>query len=150
MNISERMKSAVKTFPSLYRAFNHLRGQRLVWFALPFAVVIFHYADHFTIHFIFGMAIAYYQERIRSVPWSAPLTVILLTVAIFLLSYRALSEQDQLIIMAWSVGATCVVIAVLRSPVAERLLDNKAGAMLGYLSFPFTLCMAPFCGLRAV
>jgi peptidoglycan/LPS O-acetylase OafA/YrhL len=40
-------------------------------------------------------------------------------------------------------GATAIVVAVLQSAVAERLLDNKLGWFLGYISFPLYLVHGP-------
>lgn len=116
--------------------------RKLVWFAFLFAIVVFHYADQFMILFICGMAIAYYQDKL---PSSTPLTAVLIGVGIFLLSYRAVSEDQQatLIILAWTIGASCLIVAVLKNPFAKWLLDNRIGATLGYLSFPVYLIHGP-------
>jgi peptidoglycan/LPS O-acetylase OafA/YrhL len=127
--------------------------RRLVWLAFPFAAVVFHYADPLMIFFLCGMAIAYYQKDIPRFPW--PVTAALFAAAVFLLSYNPTSlyvidnrivanhYQPNAILLAWAVGASCLIVAVLQSAVAERLLDNRIGAALGYLSFPAYLVHFP-------
>jgi peptidoglycan/LPS O-acetylase OafA/YrhL len=128
-----------------------LRG-RLIWLALAFAVFIFRYANPYMIPFLCGMGIAYYAPYLHKIA-SAGFTAVLLIVGIYLLGFKVPAGQYSLLtaIVFWdpklaageafqiillTVGATAVIIAVLQSIVAERLLDNPLGALLGYLSFP--------------
>jgi peptidoglycan/LPS O-acetylase OafA/YrhL len=133
--------------------------RRLVWFVFPFGAIVFRYADPLMICFLCGMAIAYYQKNIPRFPW--PVTAALLAAAGFLLSYSPTSlyviynrnviynrivanhYQPTAILLAWAIGASCLIVAVLQSAVAERLFDNRIGAALGYLSFPVYLVHFP-------
>jgi peptidoglycan/LPS O-acetylase OafA/YrhL len=119
-------------------------NRKMIWFAFPFAIVLFHYADPFMIFFVCGMAVAYYQRHLGRIVWHASLTAILIAVALFLLSYPpAAGDQPASIISAWAVGASLLIVGILQSHAAERLLDNRIGAALGFLSFPIYLTHVP-------
>jgi len=63
---------------------------------------------------------------------------------LYLLSYRTLNDHPPtMMVLAWLFGAGAIIVAVLQSPTAERVLDNKAGAALGFLSFPIYLVHGP-------
>jgi peptidoglycan/LPS O-acetylase OafA/YrhL len=124
-----------------------LRG-RFIWLSLLFGVVVFRYTDPYMIPFLCGLGIAYF-ERSYKIPHSPWLTLVLLTVGLYLLGFADDRVFDFLPafwgyrVGIFSVGATLVIIAILRSPMAERVLNNKIGALLGRLSFPIYLIHVP-------
>jgi len=63
---------------------------------------------------------------------------------LYLLSYRTLNDHPPtMMVLAWLFGAGAIIVAVLQSPTAVRVLDNKIGAALGFLSFPIYLVHGP-------
>jgi peptidoglycan/LPS O-acetylase OafA/YrhL len=128
-----------------------LRG-RLVWLALVFSMLIFRYVNPYMIPFLCGMGIAYYSPLLHRFA-SAAFTAVLLVLGIYLLGFNvpeqnyslltslipwnpemAFSKEFQTILL--TIGAAAIIIAVLQSSTAERILDNRIGALLGFLSFP--------------
>ena len=132
---------------------------RYVWLSLIFSIVIFRYAAPYMVPFLSGMAIAYYRKKCF---WFAsPFTTgALLLFGIYLLGF-VVEDRDYAIfsmlsfwgpaaantvvfrVFVYTLGAMCVIVAILQSQVAERILDNKFGALLGRLSFPIYLVHVP-------
>ena len=122
----------------------YVLDRKLAWLALPSLIVIFHYADQHMIFFICGVSIAFYEKHLlRMASW--PLTFALLSIGLYLLSYWVTDGNDPstVIVFAWAAGASFVIIAVLQSATAEKLLDNRVGKALGLLSFPIYLVHVP-------
>jgi peptidoglycan/LPS O-acetylase OafA/YrhL len=121
-----------------------LFNSRSAWFAMLTAAVVFHYANNLMMFFIAGMAIARYEPQLRAIvrPW---LNFALFVSALVLLSITLASDQavSTKVSLCWLAGASCMVIAVLTSSLAESLLDNKVGWLLGFLSFPIYVMHVP-------
>lgn len=132
---------------------------RLIWMFLALAILTFRYSEPYMIPFLFGMGIAYYHEKLV---WfaSSLATAFLLLLGIYLLGFEiprhhyaiferlffwspAIANGVDFKIIVQTIGATCVIIAVLQSQMAERIFDNRFGAILGRLSFPVYLVHVP-------
>jgi peptidoglycan/LPS O-acetylase OafA/YrhL len=128
-----------------------LRG-RLVWLALAFSMLIFRYVNPYMMPFLCGMGIAYYSAFLHRFS-SAGSTAVLLILGIYLLGFNVPEQHYSLLnaIVFWhpemasskefqtlvlTIGAAAVIIAVLQSSVAGCVLNNRVGALLGFLSFP--------------
>lgn len=131
-----------------------LRGN-LVWLLFLLGIALFRYIDVYMIPFLCGLAIAYFERSMtlfRS-PW---VTSGLLLAGLYLLGFqfpdrdysifallpvlhsgKPASEIYQYLIL--SMGASAIILAILRSPTAEEIFGNKIGAFLGRLSFPIYL-----------
>jgi peptidoglycan/LPS O-acetylase OafA/YrhL len=133
--------------------------KRFMWLATIFAAIVFCFASIYMVPFICGMSIAYHRPKILR--FSSPLlTGMLFLIGIYLLGFilpvrhylifakltfwnPASASGSTFQILVLTVGAMGLVIAVLRSSVAERVLDNRFGALLGHLSFPIYLVHVP-------
>jgi peptidoglycan/LPS O-acetylase OafA/YrhL len=111
---------------------------------IAFAIVFFHYANWFMMFFICGMAIAYCEATLRRIA-RGPLTTALLLGGFFLFSYRLRDGEtpSNFLTFAWLAGASTLVIAILQSRMADRILNNSIGMALGFLSFPIYLVHEP-------
>jgi peptidoglycan/LPS O-acetylase OafA/YrhL len=112
---------------------------------MAFAIVFFHYANGLMMFFICGMAIAYYEATLRRIA-RGPLTIALLLGGFYLLSYRLQDGGEtpsNFLTFAWLAGASALVIAILQSQMADRILNNSIGMALGFLSFPIYLVHEP-------
>ena len=130
---------------------------KLAWLSFTFALLIFRFASPYMMSFICGMGIAYYRQALFSLA-SPPLTAILVFLGVYLLgfylpdghyavfaNFLKLAAGNGFVfqILLQTIGATCIIIAVLQSPIAERILDNRIGVILGRLSFPIYLVHVP-------
>lgn len=128
-----------------------LRG-RLGWLALMFSMLIFRYVNPYMMPFLAGMAIAYFSPLVFRFS-STGFTAVLLIIGIYLLGFDVPEQHYSIFksIVFWhpemasskefqtlflTIGAAAVIVAVLHSSVAERVLDNRIGALLGFVSFP--------------
>jgi peptidoglycan/LPS O-acetylase OafA/YrhL len=134
--------------------FIYVLRRKVVWLLLLIGIVIFRYSDIYMIPFLCGLGISYYDPlvKVRHSPWY---TVVLLVGGLYLLGF-AFPDRHYTVFVIWggllnvvpeiailSIGATAVIVAILRSPTAEKILGGKFGAMMGRLSFPIYLVHVP-------
>jgi peptidoglycan/LPS O-acetylase OafA/YrhL len=135
-----------------------LRG-RLVAVTLLFAALVFRYSDVFMVPFVLGTSIAYYRSTLTNLanPFS---TAVLICGGVYMLGFvsperhyamfskltfwnPSLARDEWFQVLVLTIGASAVIVGVLQSAAAEWALDNKAGALLGRLSFPIYLVHVP-------